>query len=96
MIFNTTWVRQPPRLDPVSRQQVTVERIDDLGAAMLNYMTDIISGAQRTPAGGPSVDLAEITPIAAVDLAAHPPNAPHLHPLRPRGRRLGPPHRPCA
>ena len=70
VIFNTTWVREPPRLDPVARQQVAVERIDDLGAAMLSYMTDIVSGAQRTPAGGPSIDLADITPIAAVDLAA--------------------------
>jgi hypothetical protein len=69
VIFNTTWVREPPRLDPVSRQAVTVERIDDLGAAMLSYMSDIVSGAQRTPADGPSVDLSDITPIAAVDLA---------------------------
>ena len=69
VIFNTTWVREPPRLDPVSRQEVTVERIDRLGAAMLSYWTDIISGAQRTPAGGPAVDLSLITPIAAVDLA---------------------------
>lgn len=69
VIFNTIWVREPPRLDPVSRQEVTVERIDRLGAAMVSYWTDVISGAQRTPAGGPTVDLSLITPISAVDLA---------------------------
>ncbi|MEO8195619.1 MAG: hypothetical protein ABI689_02740 [Thermoanaerobaculia bacterium] len=70
LIYNTTQVRQPPRLDPVSRQEVTVERIDQLGAALLSYWTDVISGAQRTPDGGPSVDLSLITPISAADLAA--------------------------
>lgn len=70
VIFNTTWLREPPRLDPVSRQQVTLERIDTLGAAMLSYWTDVISGAPRAPTGGPSVDLTLIDPIAAPDLAA--------------------------
>jgi hypothetical protein len=70
VILNTTWIREPPRLDPVSRQKVTLERIDTLGAAMLSYWTDIISGFGRSPAGGPTVDLAEIAPIAAPDLAA--------------------------
>lgn len=70
VIFHTTWLRQPPRLDPVSRQAVTVERIDILGPAMGSYWTDIISGAPHTRAGGPSVDLSQITPIAAADLAA--------------------------
>jgi hypothetical protein len=70
VIFNTTWVREPPRLDPVSRQKVTVERIDDLGAAMLSYITDIVSGLQGTPNGGPSVNLSQITPISTVELAA--------------------------
>lgn len=70
VIFDTTWVREPPRLDPVSRQEVTVERIDRLGAAMLSYYTDVVSGAQRTPAGGPAVDLSQILPLTASELAA--------------------------
>jgi len=70
VVLNTTWIREPSRLDPVSRQEVTVERIDTLGAAMLSYWTDIISGRQTLPAGGPTVELTAITPIAAPDLAA--------------------------
>ncbi len=68
--FNGFRVRYPPRLDPVSRQQVTVAQLETLGTAMLAWLTDVISAASHAPAGGPTVDLSLITPISATDLAA--------------------------
>lgn len=63
-------VRAPPRLDPVSRQTETAAQIVNLGSAMLSWFTDVVSAAQRTPQGGPTIDLALITPTSAADLAA--------------------------
>ena len=67
--YNGFPVREPPRLDPVSRQQQTAAQILNLGTAMLSWFTDVVSAAQRSPAGGPTVDLTLITPITAGDLA---------------------------
>ncbi len=71
VFYNTTRVRQPPRLDPVARQLVTVEEVHRLGDAMLSWFIDTISGEPpSTPAGGPTVDLSLIAPISPTDLAA--------------------------
>lgn len=69
VIYNTTWIRQPPRLDPVSRQLVTAERIDILGDAIIEWLQDVVSARTDAPAGGPTVDLALIAPVSASDLA---------------------------
>ncbi len=69
VLYNGDRVRRLPRLDPVSRQQVTVARIQNLGAAMLSWMTDNVLTEPRRPAGGPTVDLSLIAPITASDLA---------------------------
>ena len=74
VIYNATWVRQPPRLDPVSRQVATVEGIQTLGTALLSWYIDAVSarsdGSTGGPIGGPTVDLSLITPASATDLAA--------------------------
>lgn len=69
VLYNATRVRQPPRLDPVSRQRVTVERSEVLGEALLSWFTDVVSGATRAATGGPTVDLSLITQTTAADLA---------------------------
>ncbi len=67
--YNGDRVRRLPRLDPVARQQVTVARLQNLGAAMLSWVTDNVLIEPGRPAGGPTVDLTLITPIAVPDLA---------------------------
>jgi hypothetical protein len=68
--YNGFAVRAPPRLDAVSRQTQTAAQLVNLGTAMLSWFTDIVSAAQLTPVGGPTVDLSLITPTSAADLAA--------------------------
>jgi len=74
--YNGARLRQAPRLDPVSRQLTTAAQLANLGAALLNWVTDNVltepgtSRSSRTPAGGPTVDLSQISPVTAPDLAA--------------------------
>lgn len=69
VLYNGFRVREPPQLDPVSRQTETAAQIRNLGTAMLSWLTDVISAAPRSPEGGPTVDLSLITPTTAADLA---------------------------
>lgn len=66
--YNDFRVRQPPRLDPVSRQETTAERMLTLGWAMLAWANDV-PHAHR-PSGGPTVDLSLIPSIPPAELAA--------------------------
>ena len=79
VFYDDFWIRDVPRLDPVSRQQVTLARMRQVGAAVLEWYQDVVSafasvaraplGAER-PEGWDPLDLADYSPIASADLAA--------------------------
>jgi hypothetical protein len=68
--YNGYRVRQPPRLDPVSRQQETSAAMLNLGTAWISWYTDVVSAATRPRSFGATVDLSLLTPIPAADVAA--------------------------
>jgi hypothetical protein len=73
--YNARWVRDLPRLDPVSRQQRSVQQILHTGLSILTWLTDIPLAGERsssTPAreGATEVDLNDFAPITAAELRA--------------------------
>jgi hypothetical protein len=68
VFFNDFRLRQPPRLDPVSRQEATLDEMEKLGWAMLAWKTDVPHA--ENPSDDPTVDLSLIPPITPADLAA--------------------------
>jgi hypothetical protein len=70
---NFSFVRRPPRLDPVSRQLMTVAEVRDVGIALMSWLTDQTGirgpdGAPVSPLG--SVDLSLITPRSQAYIAS--------------------------
>lgn len=76
VLYNLATVRQPPRLDPVSRQLLTIEQIGSTGLAMLNWYTDIVSVGPivgqpplREAGEGPIVDLSLMVPRSHAEIS---------------------------
>lgn len=77
VLYNVATVRQPPRLDPVSRQLLTMEQVDSTGEALLAWYTDVVSVGSivgRPPlqeaGGGPTVDLSLMVPRSHAEISA--------------------------
>ena len=60
---NRLFVRQAPRLDPVSRQRRSVEEETFVGRAMLAWLIDQ-TGGPPPAGGGPAIDLIDYTQIS--------------------------------
>jgi hypothetical protein len=77
VFYYNAWIRDLPQLDAVSRQRVTTERVREVGAALLSWITDNVSGHSRgaipgSPAAeGSTIDLADYTPISTAELTDH-------------------------
>lgn len=67
VFYNDFWVRQPPLLDPVSRQATTIEQMLTLGWAILAWANDVPHA--RNAGGEPAVDLSLIPSISPAALA---------------------------
>jgi hypothetical protein len=71
--YNGWFVRRPPRLDPVSRQLITLATVQNLGVALFSWLTDQVGvrGPEVERAlSGASVDLSQITPRTQAEIAA--------------------------
>lgn len=72
VFFDSAWARRPPRLDPVSRQLVTLGELRDVGTAWLHWFTDVVSGPARVAWRVdtlPPVDFSALPPISRSELA---------------------------
>lgn len=73
--YDFVWIRDVPRLDPVSRQRVTVEQVREVGRAIYSRWVDIVSCISSddpfsfAESGTGEVDLSEFPPMSAADLA---------------------------
>lgn len=77
VLYNLSPVRQPPRLDPVSRQLLTIGQVASTGLALLTWYTDVASvrptmiRPPRHEAGGePTVDLSLMLPRSHAEISA--------------------------
>jgi hypothetical protein len=78
LLYDNVWVRDLPRLDPVSRQRTTVARVEEVGAALLSWITDVVSALSGDPSlpggnadmggmggmGGQTVDMDDYRPVS--------------------------------
>ncbi len=67
--YNAYRLRQPPQLDPVSRQTNTTQEIETLGVWIMAWVFDGGPPPLGASNGDPTVDLSLIPPISATDLA---------------------------
>jgi hypothetical protein len=77
VLYNVSAVREPPRLDPVSRQLLTMGQVAATGHALLTWYTDVVSlgpTVARSPlpesGGDPTVDLSLMAPRSHAEISA--------------------------
>ncbi len=73
VFYNARWVRDLPHLDPVSRQQRSVQQILHTGTSILAWLTDIPGAGARglsSHEGPGQIDMTDFAPISAAELRA--------------------------